>query len=229
MSDFALWEASAQAWLDTVEKDSNRVLLLDPVMVDLCDPIPQKFCLDVGSGEGRFARMLSKKGAEVVCLDPIERFASVARGILGSGDALPIHHEQFDLVVAYLVLCDIGNYRAAIAEWARVLKTGGHLVIADIHPMFGNEPWVRDAQGNKTHRLITNYFSEEGEVVEWSGIRVKNYRRPFTSIFDAMKSNNLVLDVFLEPTPTDEAIARDPRLADDHVVPNFWVSRWKKQ
>lgn len=174
-------------------------------------------------------RMLAHRGAHVTGLDPIPRFAQAAQAIVGSGDALPIHHEQFDLVVAYLVLCDIGNYRAAIAEWARVLKTGGHLVIADIHPMYGNEPWVRDARGNKTHRLITNYFSEEGEVVEWSGIRVKNYRRPFTSIFDAMKSNNLVLDVFLEPTPTDEAIARDPRLADDHVVPNFWVSRWKKQ
>ena len=47
---------------------------------------------------------------------------------LGEAGELEFEAASFDLVVSYLTLIDIADFRAAIDEMARVLKPGGSLL-----------------------------------------------------------------------------------------------------
>jgi ubiquinone/menaquinone biosynthesis C-methylase UbiE len=47
---------------------------------------------------------------------------------------LPFEDESFDLVVCALVLCHFADFKPVVAEFARVLRPGGHLLVTDFHP-----------------------------------------------------------------------------------------------
>ncbi len=102
--------------------------------------------LDVACGYGESARALSKAfGCSVagVDLSPaiLQTAASATKeahldGLVtfqsGDGEALPFADDSFGLVICECSLCTFPNKKAAIAEMARVLRPGGHIVIADV-------------------------------------------------------------------------------------------------
>lgn len=164
--------------------------------------------LDVGCGEGRFARMLETRGAKVVALDPILRLLSQARSlslqtslVRGVGGSLPFADRSFDAAISYLTLIDIPDFRDAIEEMARVLVPGGRLVIANINSFVSAVPdgWVRDEDGRKLYYPLDNYLEERGDVVAWKGISILNYHRPLSAYMDALLSSGLELRKYLEP------------------------------
>jgi ubiquinone/menaquinone biosynthesis C-methylase UbiE len=80
--------------------------------------------LDVGCGEGRFCRQLAALGAKTVGLDLVRELVREARArqpdgafVEGSGEALPFRESCFDLVISYVTLVDIPDFRKAISEW----------------------------------------------------------------------------------------------------------------
>ncbi len=236
-SNAAGWDASAQAWIDTVHNDTNRTLVLDAPMLVECGEVVGKQVLDVGCGEGRFCRMLSERGAQVTGIDPTSSLIEEARRKdsrseyrIASGESLPFTDASFDLVVNYLVLIDILDFRSAIAEMARVTKPGGKLVVANLQSFATTRelPWVRDANRNKLHFAVDNYNREVGMDVAWNGISIVNYHRPLAAYLNCFIANGLILAKFQEPVPTDEAIASAPNLADYKRVPIMNVMTWLK-
>ena len=116
--------------------DWAREHVLDPVM--LCRVAEGRFerALDVGYGEGRFCRMLSAAGLAATGIDPTGPLIETARQRDPSGDyrlgeagELEFEAASFDLVVSYLTLIDIADFRAAIDEMARVLKPGARSLL----------------------------------------------------------------------------------------------------
>jgi ubiquinone/menaquinone biosynthesis C-methylase UbiE len=92
--------------------------------------------LEVGCGSGALIEELENDGyTEVVGLDmsALAVDAARARGVdsVVQGDATALEYEDdsFDVVVASDVLEHLMNERRALAEWNRVLKPGGALVI----------------------------------------------------------------------------------------------------
>jgi SAM-dependent methyltransferase len=79
---------------------------------------------------------------------------------------LPVADAAADLVVCGLALTHVPALGPVLAEFARVLRPGGHLVIADVHPeavLRGSVPTVRGPGGRPgrlaTHRhLIGDYL-----------------------------------------------------------------------
>jgi ubiquinone/menaquinone biosynthesis C-methylase UbiE len=135
------WESSAQAWIDSIGErgDWGRQHVLDPVMLGRVANGHFGNALDVGCGEGRFCRMLKAAGVRATGIDPMRRFIDVARQRdpegdyrLGNAEALEFADASFDLVVSYITLVDIPDFRAAIREMARVLRPGGSLLIANL-------------------------------------------------------------------------------------------------
>jgi ubiquinone/menaquinone biosynthesis C-methylase UbiE len=135
------WESSAQAWIDSMGErgDWAREHVLDPVMLGRIGTGRFADALDVGCGEGRFCRMLKAAGVNAVGIDPTPQLLETARRSDPSGDyrsgraeRLEFESASFDLVVSYLTLLDIADFRTAIGEMTRVLKPGGSLLIANL-------------------------------------------------------------------------------------------------
>jgi|SRR5579872_2791954 len=96
-----------------------------------------KRVVDLGCAKGRFARIVKERnpGASVVALDLAE---AMLRGIppeiervAASMTALPVATAAFDGAYATESLEHAVDIPAAVAELARIVKTGGHIVIID--------------------------------------------------------------------------------------------------
>lgn len=109
---------------------------------------PPARVLDLGSGSGAFAQMLTEAGYEVFGLDRDgDRVAGLAER-LGTGlhvaarvEALPFLACHFDAVTASQNLHRFAP-GLALSEIARVLKPGGHLGVA-YNTRDDTVPWVR--------------------------------------------------------------------------------------
>lgn len=238
MNPLDYWQRSADAWVEFVEHgDRNRELLLDPVMLQQCGTTDGLDVLDIGCGEGRFSRMLAKRGARVVGVDPTEPLLAMAarKGggplyVLERAESLPFVDSSFDLVVSYVSLVDIPDFRRAIREMARVLRPGGRAVIANLSSFVtaAMGGWHRGANGEKLHFPVDRYLDERGEVVDWRGIEIVNYHRPLSAYFEAFLGSGFRLKRYLEPAPTKAAVRADPVLAEQLRVPFFYVAVWKR-
>src|SRR5215510_3199858 len=82
------WERSAQAWIASVGQrgDWSREHVLDPVMLSRITNRGFASALDVGCGEGRFCRMLSAAGMNVIGVDPTTSLIAEARRRDPAGD-----------------------------------------------------------------------------------------------------------------------------------------------
>lgn len=231
------WSYSARAYIEFQDRgDVNRTLLLDPVMLRLCGDVAGTRVLDIGCGEGRFCRMLGKRGASTVGIDPIEEMVATARERDQHGGAyartgaerLPFADATFDLVVSYITLVDITGYREAIAEMARVLRPGGRLVVANLSFTTACKPWVKDEAGRRLYRPMDRYADEWKQTFEWVGIRIDNWHRPLSAYMQAYLASGLILREFLEPVPEDESLRERPELEDWFRIPEFTAMRWEK-
>lgn len=231
------WSRSAGPWLQLMEKgDPNRVLLLDDVMVGLCGDVRGQDVLDVGCGEGRFCRMLAARGARTVGVDPTVELLTEARrqqpgGIFhaASAEALPVADASMDLVVSFVSLVDIPDYRAAIREMARVLRPGGRCVVANLNSFSTASTlyWARDEDGHKRHWTMDNYMVERAVSAEWAGMSIVNWHRPLSAYMQAFLQSGLTLEHFDEPMPNREAITAHPSMQDFRRLPHFWTMVWR--
>lgn len=111
-------------------------------------PRPGERILDVAAGTGTSSASLAKSGASVVAADfspgMIEvgrrRQASMPNIVFVEADAtkLPFDDEEFDAVTISFGLRNVNEPKTALAEFFRVAKPGGRLVVCEFsHPPVG--------------------------------------------------------------------------------------------
>lgn len=232
------WQESAAAWIaeQGKEGDFGRKYVLDPIMLPRTLARGPRTVLDVGCGEGRFCRMLRREGIRATGIDPATALLDYARKKDPGGtyleafaERLPFNDGSFDMVVSYLTLIDIPDYRAAIHEMARVLRPGGALLIANLtsfNTACEEGGWVRGENGEFLHYPIDDYLEERWAWMAYRGIRVRNYHRPMRAYMSALLGTGLRLVYFDEPEPS-EAAAR-VKSAKYRRVPYFLVMEWEK-
>ena len=232
------WEESAGAWIAAMgaRGDWAREYVLDPAMLARLHGRWFDEVLDVGCGEGRFCRMLKDRAGLVVGLDPTTALLDEARQrdpagryLRGRAEHLPFPPASFDLVVSYLTLIDIPDFRAAIAEMARVLRPGGTLLVANLTGLVtAGAPkggWVTDASGRRLHYPVDNYLTENSYWDSWDGIRIQNWHRPLSAYMQALLNAGLQLIHFDEPEPVADAPDRRERY---RRVPWFLLMEWRR-
>jgi SAM-dependent methyltransferase len=96
--------------------------------------------LDAACGTGRFAEFLASRGHRVIGVDSSPDMLAHARRRVPSGEfhigeveRLPLPDDCVDVIVCALALVHVPRLRPVLAEFARVLRPGGDLVISDIH------------------------------------------------------------------------------------------------
>jgi SAM-dependent methyltransferase len=229
------WEASAAAWIDALDDygDWARQHVLDPIMLARAGAGGYHTALDVGCGEGRFCRMLRQKGIEPIGIDPTAALLREAtqrdpegQYQIGCAEKLNFSDNLFDLVVSYVTLPDITDFRAAIREMTRVLKPGGTLLIANLTSFtsaYAPQGWVEDDSGRR--HSVDRYLEEFSYWTSWSNIRIQNWHRPLRAYMDAFLENQLQLRFFEEPLP----VSGDPKRVENYRrAPWFVVMEWAK-
>jgi SAM-dependent methyltransferase len=231
------WDRSARAWIAAMGErgDWAREHVLDPAMLGRLAGRRFERALDVGCGEGRFCRMLRDAGIAATGIDPTQALLEQARKRdpagdyrLGRAEALAFPDASFDLVVSYLTLIDIADFRAAIREMARVLQPGGTLLVANLTSFVtpcAPQGWVCDEQGRRLHYPVDRYLEEFAEWVEWSDIRIENWHRPLGAYMAAFLREGLQLAYFAEPEPVSGDAERQ---AIHRRVPWFLVMEWRR-
>ncbi|MGO1392255.1 class I SAM-dependent methyltransferase [Agrococcus casei] len=106
---------------------------------------PGERILDVAAGTGSSAAPMAKAGALVTCVDLSEGMIAEGRKrnpdlefIHASAEELPFDDNSFDAVTISYGLRNVQKPKQALAEFFRVLKPGGRVLIAEFsHPPVG--------------------------------------------------------------------------------------------
>ncbi|MGC4105278.1 MAG: methyltransferase domain-containing protein [Thermomicrobiales bacterium] len=131
--------------------------------------------LDLGCGEGTFARILEADGYRVVGIDCSERLIMLARTRSPAAIAFVIDDAQtldsqpsgtFDGVICVLALMDIPDLDAVFRAVRRVVHSGGVLSCVVMHPAF-DAPGASWLDGDIMAARVVPRYLTEGEW--WSG------------------------------------------------------------
>ena len=96
------------------------------------------------AGAGRYAEFLAARGHRVIGVDSSPDMLARARERvpggefrLGELERLPLPDDSVDVIVFALALTHVQHLEPVLAEFARVLRPGGDLVVSDAHPARG--------------------------------------------------------------------------------------------
>lgn len=178
-------------------------------------PPPAGPTLEVGCGEGRIVRALRAAGYDIQGVDVSETLVAAARRVDPQGrytvaDAarLPFPDGAFSLVVAFMAFQDIDDFQGAIAEAGRVLRPGGHLCFAILHPLRTAGAFA--AEEPEPSLLVDDYFRRREFMVadEVDGVRVEMYseHRPLAAYALALEQAGFVIEALREPRPFEEHV-----------------------
>jgi len=168
------------------DQPDNPLLFLDDELLDsLLESVDlrAKTIVDVGCGTGRhWRKLLDREPRELIGYDVssgmlarlCDKFprSTVYRPdgylLAATGDA------SCDLVISTLVLGYLAEIDAALAEWSRILRPGGDMIITDMHP---------DAAAT----------AERGFHHEAASISIRHYVHPLASLQRSAAAHHLDL------------------------------------
>jgi SAM-dependent methyltransferase len=130
-----------RGWSATYDEPRNSLFDFDePVMHEILGALPAGTVLDAACGTGRYAAFLAARGHRVLGVDSSPDMlhragARVPEARFARGDLhrLPVAVGAVDVVVCALALVHVPSLAPVMAEFARVLRPGGHLVVSDVH------------------------------------------------------------------------------------------------
>ncbi len=162
--------------------------------------------LDVGTGTGRVAELFAPSARRVTALDRSPEMLRLARARLTAHDwpvellqgdfyALPLGAESADTIIFHQVLHYAQAPDQVIAEAARVLRPGGHILIVDFASHDREELRTRDAHARLgfSDAQIRGWFASSGLLVEAS---------------DALSGGELTVRLWLGRRRSDDNPAR---------------------
>lgn len=209
------------------EGDFAHQHLLNPTLFALVGNVQSKSILDAGCGTGYLARLLAKRGARVVGLEPATSFITYAIE-RERHEPLGIEYLQadlttwrdssrlFDVVIANMVLMDIPDYETALDTCFAHLRHGGQFVLSLTHPCFEGSDGDYQAQG---YIAVKEYFQTYRIEQRWAC----RFHRPLSHYFNALLQRGGIIQAVVEPQ-LDAAQARSASETERNVhVPGFIV------
>ncbi len=201
-----------QAWIDLIKEQ-----------VEFCKTLK---ILDIGCGPGFFSIILSKCGHDVMGIDCCDNmikeaeFNAMNEGVTPKFSQMDSHKlefedDTFDLILNRNVTWTLADPIRAYAEWKRVLKPGGKLLIFDANwklEKYDND--LRKENEKREQACIEKYGSTFGDTSD------KTVEEP----------KNLFLDDKLRPTWDEIALTQigfKNLIIDKNIINRVWDDKEK--
>lgn len=213
--DEQLWSAYEQMGPDFqrhAEDSAYNAHYDRPAVLAALGPVGGRRVLDAACGPGLYTQELVARGADVTAFDASMTMVDLARKRMANqaridravlGEPLPYPDGAFDLVVCALAIHYADDRGAAFAEFCRVLRVGGALVLSTQHP---TADWLRKGG---------SYFEVTLETDIWhtpSGDQpVRFWREPLSALCTAATDAGFLIEKVIEPLPADTMRQRHPR------------------
>jgi len=230
-----LWDDQAAAWAAWARAPDHdafwrhtRWRLLELL------PDPGAMTVDLGCGEGRFARELMARGHHVVGVDASFTLAHLAAThadatVTAVGDltSLPVRDGVADSAVACMSLQDVDDLHRSVREAARVLAPNGRLTLAIVHPINSAGRFTDDAATDSPFVIDSAYLSEfrYADDIDRDGLAFTfhSMHRPLEAYARALEDAGMLIETIREPA-WDESQGAS-RSAGWHRVPAFCFIR----
>lgn len=204
-----IWDRNADFWNERMgEGNAFHKILIEPTQLGLLSLGASERVLDIGCGNGQFARKMAALGCEVVAVDAAPRMIENARGrtpadaeyaerlrydLVDATDEaamLALGESEFDAVVCTMALMDIASIEPIARAVRRLLKPDGRFVFSIMHPCFNStEGFTQTMERDETG----------GELVERLSVRVSRYIEPHTHKGLAMVGQPVAQNYFHRP------------------------------
>ncbi len=209
MSLAGSWEQHAAEWI-TWARSSRHDGFWEgtwPALRQLLPAPTTGAVLDLGCGEGRAGRELLKLGYRVVGADRsptlVRAAAAASRAVpvvLADAAVLPFADHSIDLVVACMSLLDIDDFQGAVGEIGRVLRPGGQLCMAVVHPFISAQD--EETMHSDSFRFSRRYLQSRRYVDRMErdglGMTFTSMHRPLSEYTSALFANGMVLSALTE-------------------------------
>ncbi len=215
------------SWAESYDQPGNQLIDLEqPIVREILAGLDVGVvALDVACGTGRHTAYLASLGHSIIAVDSSPDMLAVARARVPAGEFhcadlhdLPVGESSVDVLVCALALMHVPDLDVAFAEFVRVLKPGGHLVISDWRGLIGVAlPVVRIGPGGGPGFIPsrTRLTSEYLQAALPLGLQVRRCEEP--------RRPSPMVDRTGTPLGDSEPIAR--YVAGE--VPDIWsLHRW---
>jgi ubiquinone/menaquinone biosynthesis C-methylase UbiE len=161
----------------------------EPVVAEYLSGREPGVALDAACGTGRFAEFLARRGHRAIGVDSSPDMLAHARRRVPDGefhlaelDRLPLPDDCADVIVCALALVHVPRLQPVLAEFARVLRPGGDLIISDIHPELVTRGSVITARGPEGEPcIVATYRHQLGDYLRAAlslGLQVRRCEEP---------------------------------------------------
>ncbi|MFJ7216607.1 class I SAM-dependent methyltransferase [Amycolatopsis sp. NPDC098790] len=211
MTPVAAYDEFAEAYTAENETSLMNAYYERPATLALAGDVAGRRVLDAGCGSGPLFAALRERGAVVTGFDQSAAMIEHARRRLGAdadlrvadlADPLPFADGSFDDVVASLVLHYLRDWEPTLAEFRRVLKTGGRLIASVNHPFMNN--LIHRQTGPRPDYFESYTWTDEFEL-HGQAARMTFWHKPLHAMTDAFTAAGFRISVVSEPHPVPEA------------------------
>jgi SAM-dependent methyltransferase len=205
--DEQLWsayDAMGRDYQDRAADSAYNAHYDRPAVLTALGPVRGLRVLDAACGPGLYTQELVARGAMVTAFDASPVMVDLARTRIADqaqvdhavlGEPLPYADATFDLIVCALAIHYATDRAAAFADFYRVLRPGGALVISTQHP---TTDWLRKGGSYFDVTLETDvWHTQTGDQP------VRFWREPLSALCGAATGAGFLIEKVIEPLPAD--------------------------
>ena len=223
-----IWDKNADYWNERMREGNEfHRILIAPAQERLLNLRSGELVLDIGCGNGQFARRMAALGAHVVAFDASPRMIENAKAnssehnrqieyqVIDATDnmaLLALGEQRFDAAACTMTMMDMASIEPMLSALHKLLKPVSRFVFSICHPCFnsGGITLVAEEETSDAGTLLTRYsvrISKYARPKPTKGVAMKDqpvaqyyFDRPLSVLFNTCFKSGFVLDGIEEPT-----------------------------
>lgn len=209
-----IWDSNAKDWDDYMGEDGNdwHKELIAPETERLLNLKRNDWLLDIGCGNGLFARRMAKKGIKVTAFDfsnsnieyakkyDITNIEYLKIDATLESDLRKLNEVKYNGLVSNMVLMDMSDIECLFSHVTDLLTNDGAFVFSIQHPCFNSE-YIDIAEDGRL--ILSDYIhvdTSKGIAIPTQTKKQYYFHRPISYYMNLGITNGLVISGFIEPT-----------------------------